>query len=515
MDEFTLKDFLNPNVGENAIEVIYCRDKSKLNMETCGYDHLSVTEKQKLNSIFQEIVAKAGVDFSNPEIQDIQSAVTEMIERIKTGINESGVLNISRTELCGSMAEKTAMWKKSSKQHFIEFDFLAVLQAACDIEADCLECFCVKTPPANLELLKIYYRRLYNSYLKGKIITKDRLAACFTKETNDCLSSCRCLEVDYMELKTDQDWKTYKFEPSSTCSKTQQGCEKCTIDRPTGTLRIKPSVYIGEIGCSLILDWTSKAKTLYALDKRCLPEAEKIDNLTIRIDFLPALELFKSKQQSADVATCSSSDLVLNPTSSEYEHYCFLVPKHCVLCDRDERKDTWRKSGCRAEIDTIVNKLSNKHRKCYQDLKYLIELLNRNATIDIKSYHLKIAVLFHNSSCSDADEDYAKCVFKVLDELQRAYETGQLKSLHSQSNLLKQTDISDYKYLSKCISILKEAICSAVPESDSVSSFIHKFDSAYKRLYKRLYKRYIYRCKQPNRRNVDPCRCRNFLKLTN
>ena len=456
------------------IEDIYCRNKSKVSMETSGYDNLSVKEKENLNSIFQEIVTKAGIDFNNPEIQDIQSAISEMLERIKTWINQRGIFNISRTELCGSMAEETAMWKLSEdEQPFIELDFLAVLQAACDIKPGCQECFYVNTPPMNLDVLEKYYRSIYNSYLKDEHERKYIVEECFTRETNNCLASCGCQEVKYPNQNS---WSIYTFKPSSTCSKTQQGCEKCTVDRPTGTLRVKTSVEMGtRRDCTLIFKWTSKAKTLCTRDRWCLPETEKMDNLTIHIDFLPALELLQSEQQSAGVAACSSSGLVLNPTSSEYEHYCFLVPKRCVLCDPDRNKGTWRRSGCRAEIDTIVNKMSDKHRKCYQVLKHLTGLTP--TWYFFNNYPLKVAVLHHNSSCADAAEDCAECVFKVLDELQHAYETRQLKSLHSQANLLEEYGsffCINYINYPTIISELKGAICSAVSESDSVSSFLEK-----------------------------------------
>ena len=431
-------------------------------------------EKNKLNSIFKEIVTEASVDFSNPEIQDIQSAVSEMIERIKTGINERGLFGISRTELCGSMAEETAMWKHEieSNQPYIEFDFLAVLKAACDIEADCQECFLVKAPPVDLDILEKYYCSVYNSYLYGEREQKYIVEECFTRETNNCLASCGCQEVIYIDQ---EGWEEYTFKPSSTCSKTQQGCDKCTVDRPSGTLRVETSAELGET-CTLIFKWKSKAKTLCCRDRVCLPKTEKMENLTIHIDFLPVLELFQSKQQSADDAACSSSGLVLNPTSSEYEHNCFLIPKHCVVC---AKPSMWRRSGCRAEIDTIVNKMSDKHRKCYQVLKHLNGLTL--VSHFYAHYHLKIAVLYHNSSSSDAVEDCAECVFKVLDELLHAYVTGQLKSFHSQADLLqiffsdellKQAGMFDCDYFADFI---KEVMFCAVSKSDSVSSFLEEY----------------------------------------
>ena len=447
-----------------------CRSqKDKLN----SYMNLSRSQEDKLNTFLKELVTEAGVDFSCPEIQDIQSAVSEMIERIKTGINERGVFSISRTEVCGSMAEKTAMWKCAipPDRPYIEFDFLAVLKAVCDIKRDCQECFYVETLPMNLDLLEKYYGSLSSTHL-NELERWEIVDHCFTGETNNCLASCGCLEVNYPYQNL---WWKYTFEPSSACSKTQQGCDKCTVDRPTGALRVKTSVWMGQpdIGVyyTLIFQWTSKAKTLCTRDRYCLPETEKMDNLTIRIDFLPALELFQSKQQSADVAACSPSGLVLNPTSSEDEHYCFLVDKRCAVCDPDRNKGTWRRSGCRAEIDTVVNKMSDKHRKCYQVLKHYTGYKRYG----LHNYQLKVAMLHHNSSCSDADEDCAKCVFKVLDELKHAHKTGQLKSLHSQASLMQPDTLFSKNINTSGLDILKGAMCCAVSESDSVSSFLEKF----------------------------------------
>ena len=458
----------------NSYKNLSRSQEDKLN----SYKNPSRSQENKLNSILEELVTKAGVDFSCPEIQDIKSAVSEMIERIKTGINKRGLFSISRTELCGSMAEETAMWKTKCGR-YIEFDFLAVLQAACDIKPCCQECFYVEKLLMNLDLLKIYYPGLYRSNLKHEH-EREILDDCFTGE---CLASCGYQELIYQDRRF--RWES-TFEPSSTRSETQQGCDRCTVDRPTGTLAV---IIVEElyVGYSYEFRWTRRAKTLCTPDSNCLPKSEKMDNLKIHIDFLPALEVVQSKQQSADVAA-SSSGLVLKPTSSEYEHYCFLVAKSCHVCHPRDRghKSTWRRSGCRAEIDTIVNKMSDKHRKCYQVLKYLTEKIDIPKTLN--NYHLKVVMLHHNSSCSDVGEDFAECAFKVLDDLQHAYETNQLKSLHSEGNLLPHSEliikIIEYETNSRLISALKgAAMCSAVSESDSVSSFVKKVEDFCRKIY--------------------------------
>ena len=58
---------------------------------------------------------KSSVDYSCNEIEDIQTAVLELMERIVSKINERGLFYISRIEPCGSMVEKAALCKTDYK----------------------------------------------------------------------------------------------------------------------------------------------------------------------------------------------------------------------------------------------------------------------------------------------------------------------------------------------------------------------------------------------------------------
>ena len=78
---------------------------------TRPYPELDEAKKSKLNGLFEEIVSKVSVDYSNHEIRDIKAAVHTMLDRVVTRVNERGLFNFSRIKPCGSMAEQTAVWK--------------------------------------------------------------------------------------------------------------------------------------------------------------------------------------------------------------------------------------------------------------------------------------------------------------------------------------------------------------------------------------------------------------------
>ena len=126
------------------------------------------------------------------------------------------------------------------------------------------------------------------------------------------------------------------------------------------------------------------------------------------MDFLPAIEIFKA--DSYDGAP---------------EHDFFLLPKRC---NGGCRAEQWRKSNCLAEIAYIVHVMSEKHKKCYKIIKYFLSRDVFSMTIDW--YHVKTAALNHSRECSDASEDCAVCVLKMLTELKHSYDIKTLNSFH-------------------------------------------------------------------------------------
>ena len=323
--------------------------------------------KRNLNDMYNELLDDISIDFNNQEIIDIQSAVHRMVERVVARVNERGIFNVDRIQPAGSMADKTALWKydREIADHSIEFDYLAVLKNTIEhyclheepptvlysrinehselqAQPDCVGCKLVNAPE-ELERMKKCYEHV--RIMDLRFLFNER----FLMEVNRCLgSSCDCLSVSFDPPKIGV---TVTFQPAS--SEHTNGCDRCTIDMPTGTLSVNTSMPIGRrpggpINCSLILQWTSKAKSLMPSCKVLLRQTEPITTVPVYVDLLPAVEALK-------------------PTPSEdgYEHDYFIVPKRCnvsVFCDG------WRKSWVMAEMNAFIN-MSDKHRKCYQILK--------------------------------------------------------------------------------------------------------------------------------------------------
>ena len=327
-----------------------------------------------------------------------------MLKRIKDRVNERGVFEISRIEPCGSMAEKTAAWKYSRQtgERHTEFDFLAVLAHSPDIvrrDHDCRQCVGVSELPLQKNTL---YEKDYSGLFKDDN-DRRRCNNIFLRELNTCLdSACDCFSVLPAD-EADNHSYSYKLAEKSETNY-RCGCDKCVIEVDTGILRINDSVSVGPNGeakCSLAFRWTSKAKKLSACDALLQGEPEQMTSLTIHVDFLPALQVLKNK---SDEAAC--------------EHDFFLVPKRCNSRDNVEH---WRKSNCRAEIAYIVNEMSEKHRKCYTIVKYLLSRQIEYTIGDINTYILKTTALKHSRGCSDSSKACAECVLHMLTELKHAY----------------------------------------------------------------------------------------------
>ena len=329
------------------------------------YGELDETKKTKLNELLEEVVSKVSIDYSNQEIQDIQTAVRTTLQNVVTRINERGIFTISRIQPYGSMTEQTAVWKhdKWAGEIYIEFDFLAVLggSPATMHDHDCGGCARVS-----------YWPVCEKEISRTEDISDRKVCAdFFNRELNTCLVPC-------------------------------------IVEMSTGALRVNGGRRL-TFDCSFMLLWTSKAKNLFAHDKLLQEKAHPINTLSIHVDFLPALELFKPK-----------------PGGDEYVHDCFIVPKRCGVCDRHSYKtEQWRKSSCMAEIAHVVNEMSEKHRKCYQLVKYFASFIDKGSH-PIRWYHVKTITLNHSRECSGSSDS----VLKLLVELRHAYRTRTLKSFH-------------------------------------------------------------------------------------
>ena len=247
------------------------------------YPSPTFEQRMKLKQFFQHVIANTSVDFTNPEIQDIQTAMDTMLDRIKTRVYSRDIFKIARIVRDGSMAEKTSLWKSKKSHHYLKFDFLAALENSVkhciDQTAYCPGCIKIVQTLVEKERLRQCYdgddilnAGLRESYRRGGIFSAGALQSqhvinnLFIKEINYCLSSsCDCLTFQCNE---DEDgYGLYEISLRLSSIKHKHGCGECTVDMPTGTLHVNTEidvkrVDVGPSNCSLIFQWISKANSL-------------------------------------------------------------------------------------------------------------------------------------------------------------------------------------------------------------------------------------------------------------
>ena len=424
------------------------------------YPSLTSEPREKLIQFFHHIIANASVDYTNPEIQDIQNVVYTMLERIRTRVNSRGIFRIARLVRGGSMAEQTSLWKieKYLRYKYLEFDFLAALENAVklciDQTANCPGCIKIVKTPVDKERL----RQCYNGDAFG-LEGQGRINFLFIKEINYCLtSSCNCLTYQCKDRGN-----RISLRPSSVEHK--GGCGECTVDMSTGTLHVNTEISVEQITsapnkCSLIFRWISKAKRLSVPDELLFREPQLLSSLPIYVDFLPALESLKP-----------------TPSGAGDEHGYFIVPKSCNV--RNSMSDmSWRKSWCLAEINAFTTDMSDKHRRCYQVIKFLSE---RHFYSVLPNYHMKTVVLNHHTTCRDTTDDCVDCVIGMLRELLQAYETNELLSFQSNLNILHRYTDDFYEDDKDYCERLIYKLCS-VSATDTWKTFISKVEVLYEKL---------------------------------
>ena len=446
----------SPNDDKYTIELKTIKSED----QPLKYTTLRAEQKEKLEELYGYIISNAPIDFTLQEINDIQNAVQNMLERIRMRVNERGVFKIGRTLSSGSMHEKTSLWKYFEGCPYLEFDYLAVLENVLEqYENNCKACVKLVNAPVDLQRLKKYYNR------EDNVNAKRLVNNIFLNEINSCLSSsCDCLSFarnnyetivkDTSELHSNvyMGGRDISFQPTSARHK--PGCEHCTVYMPTGSLSVNTDIHIIEFyqspnNCSLILLWTSNTNTLSAPDKLLLHNPSTISSMPIFVDFLPALEALK-------------------PTLSrtEYEHDFFIVPKGCNVCHVSDDSSNWRKSLCRDELYSFNIEMSDKHRRCYQIIKFL----SKGTSSILSNYHLKTVVLNHHTTCSDSTDLYVNCVFAMLRDILRAYTTFELMSYRTNLNMFERTIHISTK--DGCEKLLAKLY--SVSETESWESFVKK-----------------------------------------
>ena len=387
--------------------------------------------REKLHVSFDDIIRNVAIDYSNREFQDIQNAVFQLLRRVANKINERCVFKIDRVQLCGSMAEKISCWKthpvyvppgETQKMAYIEFDFLAVLKRLDTYSVtntyECPLCMNVKEIPVDTITFRKYYRK------PKPFASKGELNALFKKELRyGIISLCSCFSTVHPCSDSARPKETLPVNSLLQLSSVQppQECDQCVVNMQTGRLQIATSIkpwktrlqyYLMEPMCSIIFLWTSMNMNLFAPNINSLQRNHKMQNLPIYVDFLPVFEV------------CERTN-----SCGEFRYNYFVIPKRCNCgC-----AGGWRISDCLSEIDAILNRMSVKHRKAYQALKYLSTFMNH---LYAQPYHLKTEVLNHSVTCSNVSNTFIDCMIAILRELGLAYERTVLKPFSREGNLL-------------------------------------------------------------------------------
>ena len=355
-----------------------------------------------LSKLYSDSVAKAAVDNSSLEIKDIEDAVGELFNRYIHGDIDIGykyhdfesslTFRGSYLQPCGSMAEKTALWK-SVRRHgrerkFLEFDFLTVLgnqDGVLDIRKEyCSGCRKILREGTALDNGDLGFGHAFLSTLYCRIN-----------------GWCNChVETDDTTKENDN------FKISH--------CDKCTVVKASGFLQIAkvPDFNYNNVkyteNCSLVLYWCSRNDSLLAPNIETLDLTERINRLVIRVDILPAIEI--PDENNTDRSVLKR----------------FVIQKECP---NYWSHDTFMVSYCMFEWDAIRNAVSEKHKQCYTFMKFLYGQFIYWIESDefLKSYHAKVAFLKHCQTCTDEEEDCTGCIMEILQSLLESYKTESLE----------------------------------------------------------------------------------------
>ena len=381
------------------------------------------TKNRRLKTFYKNILRNAALNFNNKEIQDIQTAVRQMLESVTAQINTEpeSRFKISYIQPCGSMEEKSSILKTETELYdyngvpydyngvpydyngerltkYIEFDYLAIIDKpdVVRLEGSCPAC-----------------RFGQESILKqgNEFPLGDGSDDVFYSQLGRSIASlCSCFSLDDPYLP-----RTFSFEPVNP---NINGCPSCTVTMDTGCLTVMPKVMNNDlVGCSLKLLWTSYVSSLSDFDcKDTLQTTKQIKYLPIHIDFIPARKISGQQINGS------------NPL--------FLVPKRCSYCD-----EKCRLSDCLGEIEYFLNSVTEKHKKTYLIIKFISQFHEW-----LPKYHLKIILFQHCKICTDTSEDYATCVLSTLRELLQSYENDVLMAFRGNVNLLENIFKKSHEY---------------------------------------------------------------------
>ena len=350
-----------------------------------------------LHAFFDAVQANTAINFDSPEVKDITAAVEELLHRYTRKLNGSNDLfQISHIQPCGSMVEKTAVWRSIRRvenlsdmdEKYFEFDFLAVLEKSDEVSLKevCPGCRTVAHRDETTSKTNL-----------NKSVEMENTFHCELHKAIAAL--CNCFTSKYSNLEPS------KIKTCSFLSSSDHGCMECTVYRKTGFLHIATGIdtshahTVDGVKCSFPLIWTSTTNSLVAPTTKTLQKTQVLKTLRIYIDLLPSFKVLHSNSG-------------VQPD--------FIVAKTCCSC---RSKDSWRFSNCLTEIDVMTKKISPYHRKCYTILKFLNELCGFSDS----GYHLKTMVLKHCTKCTE-NNNYAKCIEDILGKLESTYVGSSLET---------------------------------------------------------------------------------------
>ena len=419
----------NAKAKDNDASEIDCKNQKVEDVEATELYSPCISRgpKERFNDCCEVIANNVAVNYDNKEIQDIQEAMLEMLTWIENGVNKRDMFKVSRILPAGSMADRTSLLLKThndiyegvfGEAWYVEFDFLALLELPTSMEierqTDCTSCMKVPSSLVSVDTARKHSKYRYGvcNYLERfEYISAELTNSIFQVELNNIRPNCECCTKD-------QTSRSFQLET---------GCVICSVRKSTGTLRIIHSSYIPYDKCSVSFIWSSKKLSLQIIDDDTLGLGGPIRQMIIPVDFLPAIEISKPDVNN--------------------EHECILVAKKCNTCDAcSVGFPGWRKSCCTAEIETLKNRMSSKHRKCYLLLKLMWKWATPNI-FEVKSYHVKTVVLHHICTCSDTSEDCHSCVIAILEELLKAYRTRKLVPFGQTENMLSGYEVVWYARL--------------------------------------------------------------------
>ena len=369
-----------------------------------------------LSKLYSEIVAKAAVPSSSPEIQDIKSALEELMNRLVSGdfnVFYSGDIKYNKKadftfrgsylQPCGSMAEDTSLWKSVQRHEgehkFIEFDYLTVLGNQDNVVRVGKKGFQEIKCSASYDAYRVNCKGCMEMYVGDNAFPGYLFKKAFLIHLNKRIDSmCSCHEIPAVTRSDDDNHDNRK-------------CDQCTVVKNTGYLQLarvteddSNVVYLSPNGkkvraadynrskvkthedCSLVLYWISRTDSLLAPNVETLQLTEQIKRLLIRVDLLPALEIPGNKV--GDLSGLKR----------------FIIPKDCPSCGS---KYSYMVSYCMYEWNIIHNSVSEKHKQSYTIIKFLYGQFTywTEAYAYLNTYHAKIAFLKHIENCTDDNDD--------------------------------------------------------------------------------------------------------------